>query len=53
MLALDAGSRVFIVKEDVDVRDIAERSNAVLRTAMRGHDEENIVLMRAPADRGS
>ena len=28
-------------KEDVDARDIGERSDAVLRTAMRGHDELN------------
>ena len=27
------------VKEDVDGRDIGERSNAVLRTTMPGHDE--------------
>jgi hypothetical protein len=26
-------------KKDVDARDIRERSDAVLRTAMRGHDE--------------
>jgi len=25
--------------EDVDARDIGERSDAVLRTAMRGHDD--------------
>jgi hypothetical protein len=25
--------------QDVDARDIGERSDAVLRTAMRGHDE--------------
>jgi hypothetical protein len=27
------------VKKDVDARDIGERSDAVLRTAMRGHDD--------------
>ena len=26
-------------RQDVDARDIGERSDAVLRTAMRGHDE--------------
>jgi hypothetical protein len=26
-------------EKDVDARDIGERSDAVLRTAMRGHDE--------------
>jgi hypothetical protein len=26
-------------KKDVDARDIGERSDAVLRTAMRGHDD--------------
>jgi hypothetical protein len=25
--------------KDVDARDIGERSDAVLRTAMRGHDD--------------
>jgi hypothetical protein len=25
-------------KKDVDARDVGERSDAVLRTAMRGHD---------------
>jgi hypothetical protein len=30
MLVLVAGSAVFIVKEGVDVRDIAEQSHAVL-----------------------
>jgi len=29
-------------KRDVDARDIGERSDAVLRTAMRGHGESNI-----------
>jgi hypothetical protein len=28
-------------KEDVDGRIIGERSDAVLRTSMSGHDEEN------------
>jgi hypothetical protein len=30
------------VKDDVDARDIGERSDAVLRTAMRGHDAGEI-----------
>ncbi|MGN6310402.1 MAG: hypothetical protein ACTHNN_12700 [Xanthobacteraceae bacterium] len=30
-------------KEDVDGRDIGERSDAVLRTAMPGHDESGEV----------
>jgi hypothetical protein len=28
-------------KKDVDARDIGERSDAVLRTATRGHDGES------------
>ena len=34
---------IFIKKQGVDARDIGERSDAVLRTAMRGHDESIIV----------
>ena len=38
-LAYVAGIRIFVPnKQDVDARDIGERSDAVLRTAMRGHD---------------
>ena len=33
----------FIAKQGVDARDIGERSDAVLRTAMRGHDVERTV----------
>jgi hypothetical protein len=33
------GIHVFATKKDVDGRDIGERSDAVLRTAMPGHDE--------------
>ena len=29
--------------QDVDARDVGERSDAVLRTAMRGHDESRFV----------
>jgi hypothetical protein len=29
-------------KEDVDGRDIGEQSDAVLRTAMPGHDDERV-----------
>ena len=32
--------------EDVDGRDTGERSDAVLRTAMSGHDEVDIALMK-------
>ena len=41
MPALVAGIHVFLAarKQDVDGRDIGERSDAVLRTAMPGHDE--------------
>jgi hypothetical protein len=41
MPALGAGIHVFLVlieRQDVDDRDIGERSDAVLRTAMPGHD---------------
>jgi len=34
---------IFIRKQGVDARDIGERSDAVLRTAVRGHDESVIV----------
>jgi hypothetical protein len=34
----NAGTHVFATKEDVDARHIGERSDAVLRTAMPGHD---------------
>jgi len=30
---------VLAISEDVDARDIGERSDAVLRTAKRGHDD--------------
>jgi hypothetical protein len=30
---------LFAGRKDVDARDIGERSDAVLRTAMRGHDD--------------
>jgi len=32
------GIHVLAAKKDVDGRDIGERSDAVLRTAMSGHD---------------
>jgi len=32
------GIHVFLLGKDVDGRDIGERSDAVLRTAMPGHD---------------
>jgi len=35
-------------KKGVDGRDIGERSDAVLRTAMPGHDEENITARAKP-----
>jgi hypothetical protein len=39
MPALVAGIHVLITRrKDVDGRDIGERSDAVLRTAMPGHD---------------
>jgi hypothetical protein len=38
-----AGIHVFLRrKQDVDGRDIGERSDAVLRTAMPGHDVESL-----------
>jgi hypothetical protein len=33
-----AGIHVFATRQDVDGRDIGERSDAVLRTAKPGHD---------------
>jgi hypothetical protein len=39
MAGLDPAIHAFLVaKQGVDARDIGERSDAVLRTAMRGHD---------------
>jgi hypothetical protein len=40
MAGLDPAIHVFAAKKDVDARDIGERSDAVLRTAMPGHDEK-------------
>jgi len=37
------GIHVFLCRKDVDGRDICERSDAVLRTAMPGHDEFNFI----------
>jgi hypothetical protein len=43
MPALVAGIHVFFrLGQDVDGRDIGERSDAVLWTAMPGHDEERV-----------
>jgi hypothetical protein len=40
MAGLDPTIHVlFLRDQDVDASDIGERSDAVLRTAMRGHDE--------------
>ncbi|MGI8526089.1 MAG: type IIL restriction-modification enzyme MmeI [Pseudolabrys sp.] len=46
---LSRGSTTFdsAAKEDVDGRDIDERSDAVLRTAMPAHDEMNLALTPA------
>jgi hypothetical protein len=38
MPGLVPGIHVLAAREDVDGRDIGERSDAVLRTAMPGHD---------------
>jgi hypothetical protein len=39
----NAGIHVFLgYDKDVDGRDIGERSDAVLRTAMPGHDESEL-----------
>src|SRR5688572_8982400 len=47
---------VLLRRQDVDARDIGERSDAVLRTAMRGHDEMAELFrslpVLAPAVRG-
>ena len=40
MPVLVAGIHALAKKKDVDGRDIGERSDAVLRTAMPGHDVE-------------
>jgi hypothetical protein len=42
MAGLVPAIHVFLMQEeqDVDARDIGERSDAVLRTAMRGHDAD-------------
>jgi hypothetical protein len=39
--------------KDVDARDIGERSDAVLRTAMRGHDEPEAVISGMEAKNSS
>jgi hypothetical protein len=39
MAGLDPAIHVLSFLEDVDARQIGERSDAVLRTAMAGHDE--------------
>jgi len=39
MPGLVPGIHVFLRGEDVDGRDIGERSDAVLRTAKLGHDD--------------
>jgi len=48
MPGLVPGIHVLLVafKKDVDARDIGERSDAVLQTAMRGHDGEGGRLAR-------
>src|SRR5216683_131810 len=48
MPVLVAGIHVFAAadKKGVDGRDIGERSDAVLRTAMRGHDVTNLTPRR-------
>jgi len=38
MPGLVPGIHDFDIEEDVDGRDVGERSDAVLRTAMPGHD---------------
>ncbi len=49
------GIHVLFSGKDVDGRGIGERSDAVLRTAMRGHDGQNaparrsVVIYRTPA----
>src|SRR6185437_13867117 len=48
MAGLVPAIHVFVAAgfQDVDARDIGVRKHAVLRTAMRGHDEGNPVLKR-------
>jgi hypothetical protein len=49
MPALVAGIHVLATKEGVDGRDIGERSDVVLRTAMPGHDVERPVIQLKPS----
>jgi hypothetical protein len=50
MPGLVPGIRIFAYGvKDVDGRDIGERSDAVLRTAMPGHDDEYQCNARAQA----
>jgi hypothetical protein len=46
MPALVAGIHALAPKEGVDGRNIGERSDAVLRTAMSGHDERWVLAER-------
>jgi len=39
MAGIDPAIHVFLMAKDVDARHIGERSDAVLRTAMAGHDD--------------
>jgi hypothetical protein len=41
MAGLVPAIHVLLYRQDVDARDMGERSDAVLRTAMRGHDGGN------------
>jgi hypothetical protein len=48
MAGLVPAIHVFAPKEDVDARVIGERSDAVVRTAMPAHDEEQCRTVVAP-----